>query len=438
MRGEGASLRAGDVVEVTVEKGVYRGLGLARHEGQVVFVARALPGDRLRVRVETIGSGYANAVPEALLSPAPERRDSPCPYVPRCGGCAYQELAYPAQLRLKEAVLRESLRRAGAPWEGEIPVAGSPEGEWRMRASLHFGPAGETLGLGLHEEATRRVVDLDRCLQLSTRMNGVARAIRAALQERPQLWRHLRGLDLAESPGGDELVAALETDLPAREAATLRFVADAAPGLTGFGVVVGRGRSERYLGLHGHPYIRASILGLTLRAHVGSFFQANRFLVEELARAVGEAVGSGANVLDLYAGVGLLSLPLAARSERVLAVEVSPLAVEDAKDNARRAGLHNVRIRQGDVLDVLGAWPASAGDTVLLDPPRAGAGKEVVRAVAARRPERIVYVSCDPPTLGRDLAAFAREGYDADLVRAFDLFPDTFHLETLVRLKRRE
>jgi 23S rRNA (uracil1939-C5)-methyltransferase len=426
------------VVELTVEKGVYRGLGLARHGGQVVFVARALPGDRLRVRVETTSPGYANAVPEALLSPAPERRDSPCPYVPRCGGCAYQELEYPAQLRLKEAVLRESLRRAGAPWEGDIPVAGSPEEGWRMRASLHFGVVGDSLGLGLHEEATHRVVDLERCLQLSTRMNGAGRALLAALQERRHLWPHLRGLDLAESPSGDELVAALETDLPVREAAALGFMADAAPALTGFGVVVGRGRGERYLGLHGHPHVRARVLDLTLRAHVGSFFQANRFLVEALARAVGEAVGAGSDVLDLYAGVGLLSLPLAAGSRKVLAVEVSPLAVEDAKDNARRAGLQNVRIRQGEVLGALGAWPASAGEVVLLDPPRAGAGKEVVRAVAARRPERVVYVSCDPPTLGRDLAAFARDGYRADLVRAFDLFPDTFHLETVVRLTRRD
>ncbi len=434
MTAKPASLQVGDALEVRVEKGVYRGLGLARHEGQVIFVPRGLPGDHVRVRVSAVSPGYAQAAPETLLAASPDRRPSPCPYVPRCGGCAYQELGYAAQLRLKEAVLRESLQRSGARWEGEIPLRGSPEEGWRTRASFHFEPAEGAVRLGLHEEDSRRVVDLDRCLQISSRMNATAGAIRNALTDRPDLWRSVRGLDLAESREGDELVVALETDLETREAAGLRFVAEAAPAVSGFGVVVGRGRRRRYLGLKGDAHVQSTVLGLRLRAHVRSFFQANRFLVEELARSVVEATPAGGTVLDLYAGVGLFSLPLAARCERLLGVELNPTAVEDAAANARHAGLVNVRIRQGDVRGGLAAWRVNRNERIILDPPRSGAGAEVVRAIAARRPQCVVYVSCDPPTLGRDLASFAREGYRPDIVRAFDLFPDTFHLETLVRL----
>lgn len=425
-------LAPGDRIEVTVEKGVYRGLGLARHEGQVVFVPRAFPSDRLRVRVETARPGYVQGRSEALLTGSPDRRPSPCPYVPRCGGCAYQELEYPAQLRLKEDVLRESLRRAGAAWEGDIALRASPEEGWRMRASLHVQSRDGRVLLGLHEEGTRRVVDLERCLQLSARMNAAARGLRSALEAQSHLARRVRGVDLLESPTGDELVAALETDLPASEATALASVAEGAPGLTGLGAVTTH--PTRFLALRGDAHVRVEALGLLLRAHVSSFFQGNRFLFEELARAVVELVPPGGPVLDLYAGVGLFSLPLAARASEVLAVETSATAVEDAAANVRAAKLDNVRVVRADVGEALARRRAQADERIVLDPPRTGAGGGVVGRIAERRPQTIVYVSCDPPTLGRDLAAFARHGYRPETVRAFDLFPDTYHLETVVRL----
>ncbi len=425
-------LAPGDQVEVTVEKGVYRGLGLARHEGQVVFVPRAFPTDRLRVRVETARPGYVQGRAEALLTPSAERRPSPCPYVPRCGGCAYQELDYAAQLRLKEDVLRESLRRAGASWEGTIGVRGSPEEGWRLRASLHVQVRGEEVLLGLHEEGTRRVVDLDHCLQLSTTMNAAVRGMRAALRGRPDLARRVRGLDLLESPPADSLVAAVETDLPASEAVKLAAVAEGAPGLTGFGAIVSH--PARFLALRGDPHVRANVAGFTLRAHVSSFFQGNRYLYDELARTVVGLVPPGGPVLDLYAGVGLFALPLAPGASEVLAVEASPSAVDDATANVEDARLPNVRVLRAEVEEALRQRRPQGEERIVLDPPRTGAGAVVAALVADRRPRAVVYVSCDPPTLGRDLAAFARHGYRPDHVEAFDLFPDTYHLETVVRL----
>jgi 23S rRNA (uracil1939-C5)-methyltransferase len=264
-------------------------------------------------------------------------------------------------------------------------------------------------------------------------MNGAARGMRSALEGRPDLWRRIKGIDLAESPSGGDLVASVVAEMDAREATSLAFVGQDLPALTGLGVET-VGRQRQFLLLRGSPYIRARVLGLTLRAHARSFFQGNRFLVEGLARAVVDLVPPGGPVLDLYAGVGLFALPLAARGQSVMAVELSPPAAEDAAANAQGARLRNVRVVTGDARASLRSWPKAAGEHIVLDPPRAGAGAEVVAAIAARRPEAVVYVSCDPPTLGRDLASFAKKGYRPDRLLAFDLFPDTFHLETVVRL----
>jgi 23S rRNA (uracil1939-C5)-methyltransferase len=415
-----------------IEKGVYRGRGLGRSEGRVVFVPRAHPGDRVRARITEVHAGWAEGVLVEIREPARERRVAPCPYVPRCGGCAYQDLAYGAQLAAKEAILRESLARAGVPWEGEVRVHASPERGWRMRASLHFarGEAGPLLGL--RQEGTRRVVDVEACLQLTARASRAARGLRDALGGRPATWPALRGLDLLESPDGATLAATLVTALGPREAPALASLAGAA-GLDGFGVETGR----RLQWLHGMPFVEATVLGVRLRAHVRSFFQANRFLLEPLARTVRDLVPPGrGRLLDLYAGVGLFALPLAARGEGdVVAVEWSERAAEDARWAAGANGLDAVRVLAGDVAQGLATVAAAPGERVVLDPPRAGAGREVVSLLCDRRPEVAVYVSCDPPTLGRDLALFASRGYRPDAIHLLDLFPDTFHLESVVRIR---
>ena len=429
-----SDLRPGQVVDVAIEKGVYRGRGLGRVDGRVLFVPRAHAGDRIRARVDAVHSGWAEGTLLALLEGAPERRESPCPYVPRCGGCTYQDLGYAAQLRAKEAVLRESLGRAGAAWEGPIGVHPSPETGWRLRAALHFAPGEEAPRLGLRQEGTRRVVDVLACLQLSDRMNRAARALRDALASRPGVVAGLRGLDLLESPDGGALVATLETVLAPGEAPSLAPLAARVPGLDGLGVKTG----SRLHWLHGTPFVEATVLDVVLRVHARSFFQANRFLLEPLTRTIVDLVPPGpGRVIDLYCGVGLFSLPLAARGEgEVVAVERAPSAAEDARWNARRNRLPAVRVVESDVAEALVRTTAAAGERVVLDPPRTGAGIEVVGQVADRAPEAVVYVSCDPPTLARDLSAFAARGYRPDAVHLFDLFPDTFHLETVVRLRR--
>lgn len=426
-------LRLAQVLDLAIEKGVYRGLGLARHQGQVVFVPRGLPGERVRARVEKIGRGFVRAGTEEVLAPAPDRRDPPCPLFDRCGGCAYQHLAYSAQLRLKEGVLRESLARAGAAWDGPIDVVPSPETGWRTRVRFHLQNVVGQWRLGLHEEGSHRVVDLDGCLQVSPGLLGAARGLLSGLAAQPSWAQRVAAIALAESGDGSARVAALSWNGDPAAGSGLAALAASAPWLTGLGLVTGE-EPGRYAPLSGSPYVESDAAGFRYRAHVLSFFQGNRHLLDPLvARVRAWAPGRGP-VLDLYAGVGLFALALAEGASGVVAVEQDARSAEDAEANLLRAGLANVRIVRTDVAGALSAFPPVGDERIVLDPPRTGAGPDVVRQIAARGPESVVYVSCDPPTLGRDLAAFAVKGYVAQRVAAFDLFPDTFHLETIVRL----
>lgn len=430
-----SGLRLGDTLDLTVEKGVYRGLGLARHRGQVVFVTRGVPGDRVRARVESVRKGYVRARPEELVEGSPDRREPPCPLFTACGGCAYQHVAYEAQLRLKVDILRESLARAGSAWDGALPVEPSPERSWRTRVRLHLAqqPDGR-FRLGLFEEASHRVVDLDACLQMSPELLGAARGLAAAFDAQKHLAHGVSEVALAESGDGSARVAALFRDGDPASGTGLTALAAGAPWLTGLGLVTG-GEGGRYVGLAGEPWIENRAAGETYRSHVLSFFQANRHLLDPFVRRVREWTARGTPVLDLYAGVGLFSLALAEGAPAVTAVEQDARAAADAEHNARRAGRANVRAVRGEVGAVLAALPASPGEEVVLDPPRAGAGPVIVRQIAARAPAGVVYVSCDPTTLGRDLAVFAEAGYRPERIAAFDMFPDTFHLETVVRLR---
>jgi len=426
-------LPPGAEVVVDVEKGVYRGLGLSRHEGQVILVPQALPGDRWRIRVGDSSSGVARGIGLERLQDGPSRRPSPCAVSHRCGGCSYQELGYDGQLALKAAILRESLARAGAAYDGEVEVVPSPERGWRSRATLHAAMRASRLVLGLHEARSHEVVEFEECLQLSGRLNRVVSGLRAALAREPAVARRLEAVDLVESDDGSEVVAALLGSFDPAKVGSLASLARELPDLTGLGFLSGRGPAGRYVSVSGSPYVHSRILGRRFRAHVRSFFQANRFLRERLAEQVAGFVPDGGAVLDLYSGVGLFAISLAARAEHVLGLESNAGAVADAVENAR--GLAHVRFVKGDVAEQLASMPApSAAEHVVLDPPRTGAGVPVVRAIVARRPRTVVYVSCDPPTLGRDLAELARGGYRPDALVAFDMFPDTFHVETVVRL----
>jgi 23S rRNA (uracil1939-C5)-methyltransferase len=392
--------------EVTVEKLVYGGEGLARLNGRVVFTPFVLPGERILAQARQEKPGLVRAQAVEVLEAAPERVAAPCPYFARCGGCHYQHAPYEYQLALKRAILVEELRRLGKiepPGHIEI-VAGEPWA-YRNRAQLHV----EENRLGYREARSHRLCAIDHCPISSPAINDAIRTL--VSMQRDSRWpRFVRSLEIF-SDEREVQINVLETDRPVARR-FFDWCADLIPGVV-TGALDYEGR---------------------FRVSSNSFFQVNRFLADRLVEtALGDSTGQRA--LDLYAGVGLFSVPLAARFGKVTAVESGGGAVRDLQFNAERAGRANLTAVQNTAEEFL-AGMTEPPDLVLLDPPRSGLGKAVVERLIALRAPRVTIVACDPATLARDLAALLGGGYKIDRMALVDLFPQTFHMETVAALSR--
>ena len=391
---------------MTVEKLVYGGDGLARLDGRVVLAPLVLPGERIRAAAEQEKPGLVRARTLAVLDPAPERIAAPCPYFGRCGGCHYQHAPYELQLSAKRSILVEELRRLGkieAPAEIEV-LSAEPFG-YRNRVQFHI----QNGRIGYRELRSHELCPIERCPIASPRLNQVLATLREMLRD-PRWPRFIRSLEIFTDEERVQLNV-LETERPVAR----RFFEWCAERIEGLvpGALDYQGRFQ--------------VSG-------NGFFQVNRFLADRLVEAALEGV-SGETAVDLYAGVGLFSLPLAGRFRAVSAVEAGRSAARDLDFNATRAGLTNIRAQQMTTeayLDQL----ESAPDFVLLDPPRAGLGKHVVRRLTELRPQAVTIVACDPSTLARDLAGLAAAGYVIERMTLVDLFPQTYHLETIAALRQ--
>lgn len=415
-----------EVLEVTIERILPGGVGLAHAEGRTVLVALAAPGDRLRVRVESVRGRTTFASIVEVLSPSLSRVEPPCPYFGRCGGCDFQQLDYRAQLDAKVEIIRDCLRRvARLEPPGEIQITPSPR-EWRYRSRARWQHDPLRNFLGYYERGSHRVCDVVECPVAAPEVESRLTRLRELMRE--------GGLPVGaaefEAVAGDEGVSLAPAVEPGDEREQSRVIA-----------------------------------GECYRFDAGCFFQINHALLEPLVRealrdaseetesesagdiveaAAGVGVNetlnyvSGETALDLYAGVGLFTLPLARRFSRVVAVEGNAASTAYARRNLSDAGLSNARVETGAV----GAWLThnaeriGSADFVLLDPPRAGAEPEAVRGILALNPRHISYVSCDPATLARDLLALTTADYRLASVRAFDMFAQTHHVETVVHLYR--
>ncbi len=431
-----------------------QGMGVARLEGLVVFVPGVIRGETWRVRLEKVNKSAAWGRGVELLAPSPERTGPDCPLAGRCGGCQFRHMTYAEELRAKRDRVRDALERLGGVRLELPPVLGaeSPE-RYRNKVQLPVSEEKDGLAVGYYRARSHRVLDAADCLlqpEAATRLRGAFKRWMEqngipAYDERTGtgLVRHLyiRTNSRRESlccaavngeglPGEEKLVSALR---------------DAEPGLAGVVLNVNRRDTNVILGdkyrlLWGRDWLEEELLGLTFRLSVPSFFQVNRAQAETLYRTALDFAGlaGGETALDLYCGVGGISLCLARRAGRVIGAEAVPQAVEDARENAARNGIENAAFFCGDAgetaarLKERGARP----QVVVADPPRRGLAPEVPGLLAGLSPERIVYVSCDPATLGRDVKRFGELGYSAVKARAVDLFPRTAHVETVCLLTR--
>lgn len=387
-----------------MEKLVYGGEGLARLNGRVVFTPFVLPGERIRARARQEKPGLVRADTLEVVDAAPERVAAPCPYFGRCGGCHYQHAPYEYQLALKRRILTEELRRLGKiDWAGEIPTVSAEPWGYRNRAQLHI----EDGRLGYREARSHRLCPIDHCPIGSPKLNEAIGAL-AGMMRDPRWPRFVRSIEVFTDER-EVQINVLDTDRPVARR-FFDWCAEEIPGVVP-GALDYEGR---------------------FRVSSNSFFQVNRLLADRLVETA-LAGASGETALDLYAGVGLFSLPLARRFRQVTAIESGGGAVRDLQFNATRAGLDNIRAEQRTAEEFL-AGTESAFDFVILDPPRAGIGKAVVDRLAAVRPRRLAIVACDPATLARDLSALVAHGFTLEKLTLVDLFPQTFHLETVAEL----
>ncbi|HXF26022.1 MAG TPA: class I SAM-dependent RNA methyltransferase [Bryobacteraceae bacterium] len=381
-------------MEFTIEKLVYGGDGLARVDGRVALTPFVLPGETIRAEAKPSNGGVLRGKLLDVISPSPARAQPPCPYFMRCGGCQYQHIDYAEQLAQKRAILRESIERIGKIcFNSDIAVIASEPWSYRNRVQLHV----ENGRVGYREHGSMKLCAIDRCPVSSPKLNEVIAKLNAEI---PYAGRYDGTLELFTNE------IDLQVSPAARVTRRMRELLDS----------LGTAMPIEYAGL---------------RVSRNSFFQVNRFLIPKLVEAA-TTVASGSLALDLYAGAGLFSMALAKRFTRVIAVEAGASAYRDLVQNASRSGAA-IESHWAAVEDFLVKF-SETPDFILADPPRAGIGKKAAVQLLRIRARRLVLVSCDPATLARDLAQLAAGGYHIESIALIDLFPQTFHLETVVHL----
>ncbi len=449
--------RRGDALSLTIDDLAFGGDGVGRADGYVVFVRGGIPGDRLRVRLTEARARFARGAIEAVEAPSPDRVTAPCPYFGRCGGCRLQHMAYPAQLAFKAKQVADCLGRLGGVAAFDLrPIVPAPE-VYGYRNKMEFTVAETSDGpvIGLHEADRYDVVlDVERCLLQPDALNALLDETRRDVRE--------RRLSIYDQASGEGLVRFVMLRAGRRTGETMANIVTAAPEIetliplaerlrarvgSAVSVVVNVNAkkasvavgTEEHL-LAGRDHINESLGGLTFRVSANSFFQTNTEQAERLFAIVESAcdLEGHETVIDLYSGTGTISLLLARRCRRVYGIEVAATAVEDAVRNARANGIENCTFLAGEVryhLPELIRQGVTA-EVVVADPPRAGFHPKALRALVALAPARIVYVSCNPATLARDVGELAQASYRLEWVQPVDMFPHTPHIEAIARLTR--
>jgi tRNA/tmRNA/rRNA uracil-C5-methylase (TrmA/RlmC/RlmD family) len=415
-------------VELTIERPAAGGRMIARHEGRVVFVAGAIPGERVRARFERPRGGTLFAATLEVLEASSDRREPGDD--PSCGGRDFAHITLERQRAIKAEIVVDAFRRLAQVQLEQPPVVhGSPEEAYRMRARLHVADG----RVGFYREGTHVICDPACSRQLREDTLGLVRAVSQVLSHAGTAPRG--SLEIAENRDATERAVLLDVTSGLLSGDVVEAVLGAS-GATGVGVA----RAGQLVAERGSPLVTDVIelggVSVTFQRHVRGFFQGNRFLLQTLVDRVLSHVPEGP-LADLYAGVGLFGVAHAARGAgQVLAVEGDATSASDLAANAAAFG-DAVEVIEASVESVVARRSTLAGRTVLVDPPRTGLAVSVIDAIAAVRPPRVVYVSCDVATLARDVRRLTSAGYAPEAVEAFDLFPGTAHIETLAILALR-
>ena len=445
------ALEKGSIYTAVIDGYSSEGLGIARVNGAVVFVPHAVRGEEIDLRITKVMKTSCAGEIVKIHNPSPERMEPECPYAGKCGGCAYRHLTYPEELWAKRQRVQDALTRIGGLdlTVEEILGAKNPE-HYRNKSQYPVGADGS---IGFFQARTHKVVPIRRCLIQTEAADRTAQAVGEWMRRyKISAYDETTGKGLVRhvcvrvNRKGESLccVVVNGNKVP-REPELAAYVTAAVPHTVGVllnsntrrgNVVLG----DKYRTLFGRNYLMDTLCGLEFKLSMPSFYQVNRDQAEVLYGKALEFAGLTGNetVLDLYCGIGTITLCLAKAAKRVIGAEIVPPAIRDAKENALRNHIENAEFFCGDAADIAAKLESDGlrPDVVTVDPPRKGLAPEVIASVAAMGPEKVVYVSCDPATLGRDVKIFREFGYEAKRAAAVDMFPGTAHVETVVLLSR--
>ena len=445
------ALEKGSVYTAVIDGYSSEGLGIARVNGAVVFVPHAVRGEEIDLRITKVMKTSCAGEIVKIHNPSPERMEPECSYAGKCGGCAYRHLTYPEELWAKRQRVQDALTRIGGLELTVEEILGAKNPEHYRNKSQY--PVGADGSIGFFQARTHKVVPIRRCLIQTEAADRTAQAVGEWMRRyKISAYDETTGKGLVRhvcvrvNRKGESLccVVVNGNKVP-REPELAAYVTAAVPHTVGVllnsntrrgNVVLG----DKYRTLFGRNYLMDTLCGLEFKLSMPSFYQVNRDQAEVLYGKALEFVGLTGNetVLDLYCGIGTITLCLAKAAKRVIGAEIVPPAIRDAKENALRNHIENAEFFCGDAADIAAKLESDGlrPDVVTVDPPRKGLAPEVIASVAAMGPEKVVYVSCDPATLGRDVKIFREFGYEAKRAAAVDMFPGTAHVETVVLLSR--
>ena len=445
------ALEKGSIYTAVIDGYSSEGLGIARVNGAVVFVPHAVRGEELDLRITKVMKTSCAGEIVKIHDPSPERMEPECPYAGKCGGCAYRHLTYPEELWAKRQRVQDALTRIGGLELTVEEILGAKNPEHYRNKSQY--PVGADGSIGFFQARTHKVVPIRRCLIQTEAADRTAQAVGEWMRRyKISAYDETTGKGLVRhvcvrvNRKGESLccVVVNGNKVP-REPELAAYVTAAVPHTVGVllnsntrrgNVVLG----DKYRTLFGRNYLMDTLCGLEFKLSMPSFYQVNRDQAEVLYGKALEFAGLTGNetVLDLYCGIGTITLCLAKAAKRVIGAEIVPPAIRDAKENALRNHIENAEFFCGDAADIAAKLESDGlrPDVVTVDPPRKGLAPEVIASVAAMGPEKVVYVSCDPATLGRDVKIFREFGYEAKRAAAVDMFPGTAHVETVVLLSR--
>ena len=405
-----------DELTLELEDMAHGGDAVGRHEGKVVFVPYGIPGEEVRVSVTRDRKRFAHARLLKVLSPSPHRVSPPCPYFGKCGGCQWQHVAYQAQLEYKRSIVEAQLQRiAGVHATRVEPTIGMSE-PWQYRNHVQFSVSHDGQ-LGFMGAGSHQVVPIERCLLMHPLLDEMYQALDLEMVGLSRLTLRAglgSGDQMIIFEMEEEQVPELEVDMPAS--------------------CIALWPDGTAITLIGNGYLEEQLVGISYQVSANSFFQVNTEQTERVLSLVAAFLNpSPADVLvDAYCGVGTFGVALASRVGQVIGVESHPSAISDARVNA--ADCANVSLREGPAESVLPDLKGLSDPLVVLDPPRTGLASAALAAVVDLAPARIVYVSCDPATLARDVGKFVASGYDLRAIQPVDMFPQTYHIECVALL----